>query len=253
MPTEDKLRFNGRSTRAKFGRQVGQVLASLTAATPLDSDVPAAQAVTFNPSPSTAYQPQEIPSSLNDHTLNVAMLDFADTYIDKPAKRAEPQTDTIMPIMLAEELSPRFSRAKITQGWNERREIEAAERAKFATEAVARWEAAGRDAGLSDVLRELSLAGGDVRVRGRTRKEVREAAEAEFDALVIQGRRKTKLARSLGQVWEPTLGEYTDVGSDRGERRSKRRVRLDRKAAKQEARMVNLQVEPGRNTVLPPS
>lgn len=208
--------------------------------------------MTFNPSPSTAYQTDEIPSSLNAPLLNVATLDFADTYIDKPAQRANPQTDSIMPIMLAEELSPRFSRAKITQGWNERREIEAAERAKFAAEAVSRWEAAGRDADLGDVLKELSLAGGSVRVRGRTRKEVREAAEAEFDALVVQGRRETKLARSLGQVWEPTLGQYTE-DSDRGERRSKRRIRLDRKVAKQEAKMVNLQLEPGRNTVLPPS
>ncbi len=99
---------------------------------------------------------------------------------------------------------------------------------------------------------ELNLQHTIHRLGGRTRKEVREAAEAEFDALVIQGRRETKLPRSLGQVWEPTLGQYTEA-SDRGERRSKRRIRLDRKAAKQEARMVNLQVEPGRNTVLPPS
>jgi large subunit ribosomal protein L24 len=209
--------------------------------------------VTFNPSPATAYNPGEIPASLNTPSISAALRDFADTYIDKPEQRANPQTDSIMPIHLAEELSPRFSRAKITQGWNERREIEAAERAKFAADAVGRWEAAGRDAGLGDVLRELSLAGGDVRVRGRTRKEVREAAEAEFDALVIQGRKETKEARRLGQVWAPALGQYTDVGSERGERRSKRSIRLARKAAKQEARMANLEVEAGKNTVLPPA
>lgn len=139
--------------------------------------------------PSTRSRPLDLPRA------------YADRYIDEvttgsASEQPPPEVDSIMPLYLSEELSPRFSRAKATKGWNLRRQAEKAERETYAREAVARWEAAGRDTGLDELVSELGL--GDVKIRSRTRKEVREAAEGEYDTERVERGKIARMAKRAG-------------------------------------------------------
>lgn len=157
-----------------------------------------------------------------------------------------------MPLFLSEELSPRFSRAKKTAGFNARREALAIEREEAARIAVEEWEAGGRDAALTEILgREGAESLEGVHIRGRTRAEVRDAALANWDAEQERTRRGVKEARRLGKTWDTELGEWVD--GEQGIQREKKKERKERKEGKMLKRMEGLRLEQGRNTVVPPS
>ncbi|KAI5451954.1 hypothetical protein NCC49_001254 [Naganishia albida] len=104
----------------------------------------------------------------------------SDSYIEQSAASSvQPTVDAFMPLYLTEELSPRFSRAKATKGYNLRRQMEALEREAHARDEVAEWRERGGDSGLEGALAAVGLDG--LAIRSRTSREVREAAEKEFD------------------------------------------------------------------------
>lgn len=168
---------------------------------------------------------------------------ISDAYIDSAGDAAPPapEVDTLMPLYLSEELSPRFSRAKATRGWNLRREQEAAEREAYVRAQVDAWHAGGKDTGLEGAMAAMGLAlgsdsaaGARTRVRGRTAAEVREMAAAEYDDLLAK---RGKLARQAKRV-----GARHDVESDKWMVRLEnttltRRAKRERRAAKREARL----------------
>jgi large subunit ribosomal protein L24 len=155
-----------------------------------------------------------------------------------------------MPLYLSEELSPRFSRAKKTKGWNDRREVAILEREETAKAAVAAWEAQGRDKGLKEVLSEVGLEG--IRLRGRTRKEIREAALAEYDLAAEGVKAEVKDARRRGRVWQSEGGEGFWVEGEKGERLARKQHRKELSTQKAERRMERLTLAETRNTVVPP-
>jgi large subunit ribosomal protein L24 len=177
---------------------------------------------------------------------------WSNEYLTRDPSASNPSIDTVMPLYLSEELSPRFSRAKRTKGWNDRRQVLLRERDEAARAAVEAWEASGRDRVLSDVLSQVGLEG--VTVRGRTRKEVREAALAEFDEASQGVRAEVRDARAKGRVWqEGSDGEGYWVEGPKGERLARKQGRKQLRKEKLETRLENLELEPERNVVVPPS
>jgi large subunit ribosomal protein L24 len=183
-----------------------------------------------------------------------------------PTNRVIPELDAIMPLYLSEELSPRFSRAKATSGFNERRQVEAEAREEVGRVAVEDWEAGGRDKGLERVLEsdEVGLEG--VSVRGRTRKEVRQAAIEAFDEQLERVRKEVKAARREGKVYDwsaeggvnsaKATGEVVAVGDgwlqgEKGRKVEVSRARKERKERRTLAKLENLRLEEGRNMVVP--
>jgi large subunit ribosomal protein L24 len=137
--------------------------------------------------------------------------------------------DTMMPLYLSEELSPRFSRAKATKGWNLRREQEQREREAYVKQVVDDWHAKGKDAGLEEAMRQVGISA--VRVRGRTADEVREMAAVEYEHMVEE---RSKLARQAKRV-----GARHDVDADKWmvpleNTTLKRKVKRARRAARRE-------------------
>ncbi|KAK4689099.1 hypothetical protein P7C73_g1008, partial [Tremellales sp. Uapishka_1] len=178
---------------------------------------------------------------------------LSNTYIKSPSDRSDPELDSLMPLYLSEELSPRFSRAKATEGWNVRRSQEKQEREAFASDAVSKWEASGRDTGLKEVLEldQIGLEG--VSVRGRTRKEVREAALAEFDADVVSKKKEVREARKEGRVydWEGETGA-TWLEGEKGVKKEISKARRDRKERRMLQKLAGLKLHEGKNTFVPP-
>jgi len=117
----------------------------------------------------------------------------------------DPHVDTMMPLYLSEELSPRFSRAKATKGWNLRREQEQQEREAYVKKVVDDWHARGKDAGLEEAMRQVGINA--IRVRGRTADEVRAMAAVEYEQMVEE---RSKLARQAKRV-----GARHDVDKDK--------------------------------------
>lgn len=102
----------------------------------------------------------------------------------------------MMPLYLTEELSPRFSRAKATKGYNLRRQLEAQEKTAHATGQVRQWREGGGDTGLEGALAAVGLDG--VALRTRTSQEVREAAEREYAAAQHERSRIARMAKRVG-------------------------------------------------------
>jgi large subunit ribosomal protein L24 len=162
---------------------------------------------------------------------------WSNEYLTRDPSASNPSIDTVMPLYLSEELSPRFSRAKRTKGWNDRRQVLLRERDEAARAAVEAW---------------VGLEG--VTVRGRTRKEVREAALAEFDEASQGVRAEVRDARAKGRVWqEGSDGEGYWVEGPKGERLARKQGRKQLRKEKLETRLENLELEPERNVVVPPS
>jgi large subunit ribosomal protein L24 len=186
-------------------------------------------------------------SSLEPIPNSAAAREWLDAQASTPGI---PETDSTMPLFLSEELSPRFSRAKKTAGFNARRETTAREREEAGRSAVQAWEAGGRDKSLSEVL------GGEgaeklegVKLRGRTRAEVREAAQVVFDQQQASVKRGVRDARKMEMRWSKEEGDFVDGA--RGEnviRKKERKVLKDKKVEK---RMGGLRLEQGRNAVVP--
>lgn len=174
---------------------------------------------------------------------------WSDEYVFNLEGRGHESVQSMMPLYLSEELSPRFSRAKQTRGWNERRALERALRAGVQHEALAEWEAGGRDAGLGEVL-GLDIAGLEgVPIRARTRKEIRDAVAAEFDDEVAAARAGTARARAAGQLWDAQAGEWAE--GPQGTNLERKRSRKDRKARKIIERLERLSLQDAPNQVVP--
>lgn len=121
----------------------------------------------------------------------------SDSYIEQSAASSvQPTVDAFMPLYLTEELSPRFSRAKATKGYNLRREMEALERKAHAQDEVSEWRERGGDTGLEGALAAVGLDG--LAIRSRTSREVREAAEKEYDAAQHERSRIARMAKRVG-------------------------------------------------------
>ncbi len=120
-----------------------------------------------------------------------------------------------MPLYLTEELSPRFSRAKQTTGWNLRRQLEIAHKKNEIREKVETWDAEGRDINLSDVLEsdEVGLEG--LTLRPRTFKEVKEATGMEVEDNLERLAGQVRIARRFGKVWDQELYNLKQIVYDR--------------------------------------
>lgn len=178
---------------------------------------------------------------------------FADEYIFNPSARHDPLVEAAMPLYLGEELSPRFSRAKKQRGWRLRRELEESHRVQKAKSDVDAWEAGGRDEGIEEVL-DLDIVGLDgVKIRNRTRKEVREAALSEVDEEIKAARQMTERARAAGQVFlqqQGVDGEWVD--GPKGLDLARRRARKERKERRTLKKLANLSLQERKNQVIPP-
>lgn len=135
----------------------------------------------------------KLPRSISDAYINLNAKAAADLDV---APVVPVEVDSMMPLYLSEELSPRFSRAKATKGWNLARAAEQEEKEKFAAKAVQTWREGGRDAGLQGTLERVGLGG--VHVRGRTSKEVREAAESDYMNALFERSRIARMAKRAG-------------------------------------------------------
>jgi large subunit ribosomal protein L24 len=156
---------------------------------------------------------------------------ISDNYIDG---ERDPTVDTLMPLYLSEELSPRFSRAKATKGWNLRREQEEEEREAFVKAKLSEWHAKGKDTGLENAMKTMGMSG---KVRGRTADEVREMARVDYNQSVEE---RSKLARQAKRV-----GARYDVDADKwmvqltGSKMT-RKAKRERRAAKREDKLTQL-------------
>ncbi len=153
-----------------------------------------------------------------------------------------------MPLFLSEELGPRFSRAKRTQAWNDRRTALQRERTTAVRQAVKDWEAGGRDSDLAVALAAANLEG--LSIRGRTRAEVREMAAAQFDEAQDMARRAPRDAARMEMAWDSEQGVWVS-GEKIAAAQKKRAGKLAKQVWKAK-KMEELKLKPGRNMVVPP-
>ncbi|WWD22239.1 hypothetical protein CI109_106730 [Kwoniella shandongensis] len=158
--------------------------------------------------------------------------------------------DMLMPLYLSEELSPRFAKSKTYKAYRTRREAEESERERAGKQAVAAWEAGGRDKGLKEAM-ELEAVGLEgVFLKSRTREEVREAAIIEFDVNNESMRKEVNTAVREGKLWDYELSQWVD--GPKAEKIEKKRLRNDRKERKILEKLENLRLEEGKNMAVPP-
>jgi large subunit ribosomal protein L24 len=197
-------------------------------------------------------EPTSIPPSLVPQSLRApppTNQAYSDKYVFSPEARASATLQAAMPLYLGEELSPRFSRAKLTKGWTARREMEAAARDHHAAAAVAEWEAGGRDAGLEDLLALPAVNLEGVTIRSRTRREVRDAAGVQFDKELAQNRSQVKANAASGARFNHVTG-VTHQGA-KGIRAIRKRIRKARKQEKITHRLQRLTLSGAKNQVIP--
>jgi large subunit ribosomal protein L24 len=159
---------------------------------------------------------------------------LANQYLSNPSLV---EVDAFMPLHLSEELSPRFSRAKRTRGFNIRREARLKEREGKVAKKLAEWEEGGRDEGLmsSEEVRDALGAMGEVKVRGRTREEVRDAKRGEEIRRDQEVAREVRAALARGLVWDGVSGVSEGEGGWRyGDKAEKTERKQRRKALKED-------------------
>ena len=168
------------------------------------------------PTSSIWSKPETVPLATSSRApVNKLPRNISDTYINLNATSAISETegtagptnvdlpaevDTMMPLYLSEELSPRFSRAKATRGWNLARAAEREEREKYAAQAVQKWRASGKDTDLTETLARVGLGG--VTIRSRTAKEVREAAQEDYENALFERSRIARMAKRAGGTFD---------------------------------------------------
>lgn len=174
---------------------------------------------------------------------------WADEYIFQAGARPDARMQAAMPLYLSEELGPRFARSKRQKGWRERREMEAFVRETTTKEELEAWEAGGRDAGIEEVL-STDLVGLDgAKIRNRTRQEIREGTEAEFDADLQKVKRDVRVAVRAGKLFDYDNGMY--VLGPKAINIERKRARKARKQAKIIQRLERLNLKDAKNQVIP--
>lgn len=158
---------------------------------------------------------------------------LADEYLRPHSERNTEEiiaADTLMPLYLSEELAPRWAKGKMWKAYRARREAAEMEKKMVGKQAVEEWEAQGRDRDLKAVvdLEAVGLEG--VFVRGRTRAEVREAAEREYEAANAEVQAEVAHHVREGRLYDSELGLW--YNGPKGEKREKKRERKERKARK---------------------
>ena len=231
-----------------FGALISEMPQFHTAEVPVSLQVPPTEQLAGSSALDVAAQSsQRIPKSSADRE---DYYSTADVYINNPNQRNEvPLLDLAMPLYLREELSPRFSRAKRQQGWNERRVTAVLEREAAGREAVHAWEASGRDQGLKEILasEEVGLEG--VQLRGRTRKEIREAALAVWDETTEAKKKDVARAIAAGQSWDYETGQW--VEGEKGRKLARKQAQKSKREEKLRKKMANLKLVERRNMVVP--
>ncbi|ORY31986.1 hypothetical protein BCR39DRAFT_524948 [Naematelia encephala] len=128
---------------------------------------------------------------------------FADAYITDRDARSNPLIDDLMPLYLSEELSNRMAKHKIDADFWAKRFYESRERVQAGKKAVVEWRAGGRDSDLRAIM-DLPIAGLEgVPLIPRTAKEVREAAQEEFDEQIAESRRTPRTMWKRGRSFSP--------------------------------------------------
>lgn len=216
-------------------------------ALPVDTVERASASSTLNLQEAARIPRPLIPSSLRGPAPGPQDQDWADEYVFAPESRASPELEAALPLYLQEELSPRYSRAKTTKGWNLRREAEAEAREAHITAAVAEWEAGGRDAGLEELLTLDAVRLEGVTIRPRTRQEIRDAAAREFDTQLAHTRKLTRRAAAAGMKF--VEGQW--VAGAKGEEIMRKKSRKERKLRKIEERLTKIKLEDAPNQAIP--
>ncbi|WVQ76508.1 hypothetical protein IAR50_006178 [Cryptococcus sp. DSM 104548] len=157
--------------------------------------------------------------------------------------------DTLMPLHLSEELSPRWARGRQRAAWAVRRDKEEEERRAAGKEAVAEWEAGGKDKGLKSILEieQISLDG--VSLRPRTRSEVRDAAQTSYLVENSEKQAEVYQNRRAGMKFDLETGEW--VAGQKALDIERKRRRRERKERRKAEKMENLKLEQGENMVVP--
>ena len=104
---------------------------------------------------------------------------ISDVYLE--SKHVQSEVDSAMPLYLGEELSPRFTRHDRAERYRVMEENLKKAKADYVAAQVEVWEALGRDRYLRETmdLPEANLRG--VPIKPRTKAEIVEAAEIEWD------------------------------------------------------------------------
>jgi len=124
--------------------------------------------------------------------------------------------------------------------------------------AVEEWEAGGRDKALSELLADDSTGLEGVKIRSRTRQEVRDAAMAEYDEELVSRQKKVQHARKMGLKWDrhvegwEAMPETSIMPGGQQDKAATKRDRKDRRADRLEKKLGDLKLEEARNMVLPP-
>lgn len=157
--------------------------------------------------------------------------------------------DTLMPLYLSEELSPRFAKHKKLAAYNLRIANRRAGEVKFVDRAVAEWKAMGKDRFLREIADSPLANLRGVPIKPRSEKEVREAAKIEYsEDQALQLRIVAKKFR-LGYLWDSTKNEWKR--GPKAERRIAKKERKYAKAEERKIRLANMTLKPAKNMVVP--
>ena len=202
------------------------------------------QATLSNLVPLTLRSPPPLYQGVSDRYVN------EETRFDQETSQLDPVIDSLMPLYLSEELSPRFAKHKVASAWRARQSLVSSTRARVGKVAVHQWELGGRDAGLRDIMDsdEAGLEG--VSLRPRTVEEVREAAMVEHDEEVRAENKFVKEQIVKGMFWHTQKGEW--VSGHKARRAERKKVKKAEKKGRIEEKMAKLRLQPARNMVLPP-
>ncbi|OWZ29508.1 hypothetical protein LQV05_006759 [Cryptococcus neoformans] len=166
---------------------------------------------------------------------------LADEYLRPHSERNTEEiiaADTLMPLYLSEELAPRWAKGKMWKAYKARREAAELEKKMIGKQAVEEWEAQGRDRGLKAVIDLEAVGLEGVFLRGRTRAEVRQAAEGEYEAANAEVQAEVAQHVREGRLYDPELGLwYNGRKADKKERKKERKERKERKVLERMERL----------------
>jgi large subunit ribosomal protein L24 len=157
-----------------------------------------------------------------------------------------------MPLYLSEELSPRFSRAKVVQAWKLKHEKRIADGKAHVEAAINAWRANGKDRYLREIADSNAANLRGVPIKPRSEREVREAAEIEWRILQEKELRAAAKKLKLGWLWDQSRG--TKGGYAPGPKVLRREAKLaskQAKAARMKDRLATMQMGPAKNMEVP--